>query len=60
MVLVGATMPSVLTEVAFVTNREDAGLMRTEKYRQDVAQALLAGITRYQQSLKRAPAVAAQ
>jgi N-acetylmuramoyl-L-alanine amidase len=60
MVLVGATMPSVLTEVAFVTNREDAGLMRTEKYRQDVAQALLNGIARYQQSLKRAPAVAAQ
>ena len=60
MVLIGATMPSVLTEVAFVTNREDAGLLRSEKYRQDVAQALLAGITRYQQSLKRAPAVAAQ
>lgn len=60
MVLLGATMPSVLTEVAFVTNREDAGLLRSEKYRQDVAQALLAGITRYQQSLKRAPAVAAQ
>ena len=60
MVLVGASMPSVLTEVAFVTNSEDAGLMRTEKYRQDVAQALLAGITRYQQSLKRAPAVAVQ
>src|SRR5688500_9768035 len=60
MVLIGATMPSVLTEVAFVTNREDAGLLRSDKYRQDVAQALLAGITRYQQSLKRAPAVAAQ
>jgi N-acetylmuramoyl-L-alanine amidase len=60
MVLIGASMPSVLTEVAFVTNREDAGLLRSEKYRQDVAQALLAGITRYQQSLKRAPAVAAQ
>jgi N-acetylmuramoyl-L-alanine amidase len=59
-VLLGASMPSILTEVAFVTNREDAGLMRTEKYRQDVAQALLDGITRYQQSLKRAPAVAAQ
>jgi N-acetylmuramoyl-L-alanine amidase len=60
LVLLGATMPSVLTEVAFVTNREDAGLLRSEKARQDVAQALLAGITRYQQSLKRAPAVAAQ
>jgi N-acetylmuramoyl-L-alanine amidase len=60
LVLLGATMPSVLTEVAFVTNREDAGLLRSEKARQEVAQALLAGITRYQQSLKRAPAVAAQ
>ena len=60
MVLIGATMPSMLTEVAFVTNQEDAGLLRSDKYRQDVAQALLAGITRYQQSLKRAPAVAAQ
>ena len=62
MVLVGATMPAILTEVAFVTNQDDANHMRNEKYRQDVAEALLAGITRYQQSLKHttAPAVAAQ
>ena len=61
MVLVGATMPAILTEVAFVTNQDDASHLKNEKYRQDVAEALLAGITRYQQSLKRtAPAVAAQ
>jgi len=62
MVLVGATMPAILTEVAFVTNQDDANHMRNEKYRQDVAEALLAGITRYQQSLKHttAPSVAAQ
>jgi N-acetylmuramoyl-L-alanine amidase len=54
-------MPAILTEVAFVTNQDDASHMRNEKYRQDVAEALLGGITRYQQSLKRtAPAVAAQ
>jgi len=62
MVLVGATMPAILSEVAFVTNLDDANHMRNEKYRQDVAEALLAGITRYQQSLKHntAPAVTAQ
>jgi len=60
MVLVGASMPSILTEISFVTNRQDAGLLATEKYRQQIAEALLAGITRYQQSLKKATAVAAQ
>jgi len=57
-----ADWPAILTEVAFVTNQDDANHMRNEKYRQDVAEALLAGITRYQQSLKHttAPSVAAQ
>ena len=50
-------MPSVLAEISFLTNREDAGLLQTEKYRQQIAEALLAGIMRYQQSLKTAPAV---
>ena len=53
-VLVGAAMPSVLTEISFLTNQQDAGLLATEKYRQQIAEALLAGITRYQQSLKKA------
>jgi N-acetylmuramoyl-L-alanine amidase len=60
MVLIGATMPSVLAEIAFLTNRQEAGLLATEKYRQQIAEALLAGIQRYQQSLKKAPALAAQ
>jgi N-acetylmuramoyl-L-alanine amidase len=55
MVLVGATMPSALTEVSFVTNRNDATLLRTTVYRQRIAEALLAGIIKYQQSLKAAP-----
>ncbi|HEV8397847.1 MAG TPA: N-acetylmuramoyl-L-alanine amidase [Vicinamibacterales bacterium] len=60
MVLVGAQMPSILTEISFLTNLQDAGLLATEKYRQQIAEALLAGITRYQQALKKAPAVATQ
>jgi N-acetylmuramoyl-L-alanine amidase len=58
MVLLGATMPSVLTEVSFMTNRTDAALLRTEAHRQRIAEALHAGILEYQQSLKRAPIVA--
>jgi N-acetylmuramoyl-L-alanine amidase len=60
MVLVGAQMPSILTEISFLTNAQDAGLLATEKYRQQIAEALLAGVTRYQQALKKAPAVATQ
>jgi N-acetylmuramoyl-L-alanine amidase len=58
MVLVGATMPSVLTEVSFLTNRDEAVLLRDAKYRQRVAEALFNGIVKYQQSLKTAPRVA--
>jgi N-acetylmuramoyl-L-alanine amidase len=60
MVLVGAQMPSILTEISFITNQQDAGLLVTEKFRQQIAEALFAGLTRYQQELKKAPAVATQ
>jgi N-acetylmuramoyl-L-alanine amidase len=60
MVLVGATMPSILAEISFITNRQEATLLKTEKYKQQIAEALLAGILRYQQALKKVPAIAAQ
>jgi N-acetylmuramoyl-L-alanine amidase len=60
MVLLGATMPSVLAEISFITNRQDAALLKTEKHRQKIAEALYAGVLRYQQSLKAAPAIAEQ
>jgi N-acetylmuramoyl-L-alanine amidase len=59
MVLIGATMPSVLAEISFVTNRDEAGLLRTNAYRQHIAEALRDGVLRYQKSLKR-EAVAGQ
>ena len=52
MVLIGATMPSVLAEISFLTNRQEASLLRTQAYRQQVAEALLAGVMKYQKSLK--------
>ena len=54
MVLVGAAMPSVLAEISFMSNRAEAALLKTDGYRQDIAEALLAGIVRYQNSLKKA------
>jgi len=60
MVLLGATMPSVLAEISFITNKQEAANLKTEKYRQRIAEALFAGVLRYQQSLKAGPAVAEQ
>jgi len=60
MVLVGATMPSILAEISFITNRQEATLLKTDKYKQTIAEALLAGVLRYQQALKKVPAIAAQ
>jgi N-acetylmuramoyl-L-alanine amidase len=51
-VLIGASMPSVLVEISFLTNPQDAQLLRTEAYRQTIAQALFDAIGGYHQSLK--------
>ncbi len=56
MVLIGATMPSVLVEVSFLTNRDEATLLRSQNYRQQIAEALFAGVMKYGNSLKK-PAV---
>jgi N-acetylmuramoyl-L-alanine amidase len=58
MVLIGATMPSILAEISFITNRQEATLLKTDKYKQQIAEALLAGVLGYQQTLKRVPAIA--
>jgi N-acetylmuramoyl-L-alanine amidase len=57
-VLVGATMPSILSEISFITNDREAELLKTDKYRQQIAAALFDGIMGYQQSLKTVRAVA--
>ena len=51
MVLIGATMPSILAEISFITNKTEAGLLKTTAYRQEISEALLDGITSYQKSL---------
>ena len=53
-VLVGAEMPSILAEVAFISNPQEARLLKTEAYRQRIAQALFDAVRGYQVSLKSA------
>ena len=60
MVLIGAAMPSVLAEISFVTNQQESRLLKTPAYRQRIAESLLAGILRYQQSLKKVQTAALQ
>jgi N-acetylmuramoyl-L-alanine amidase len=54
MVLIGATMPSILAEISFLTNSQEAALLRGGAYRQQIAEALFNGVMRYQRSLKAA------
>ena len=46
-VLIGANMPSILTEISFVSNPEDAKDLRDPAYRDRIAESLYAGIARY-------------
>ncbi|HVH28689.1 MAG TPA: N-acetylmuramoyl-L-alanine amidase [Vicinamibacterales bacterium] len=59
-VLIGAAMPSVLAEISFVTNTQEARLLRGSAYRQRIAEALVHAISKYQSSLKSVPRVAQQ
>ena len=43
-VLIGASMPSVLAEIGFISNAHDESVMRREEYRQRMAEALYKGI----------------
>jgi N-acetylmuramoyl-L-alanine amidase len=59
-VLIGATMPSVLAEISFVTNPQEARLLKGNAYRQKIAESLFNAIRKYQTSLKGATAIALQ
>jgi len=53
-VLIGAQMPSILAEIAFVSNPIDAKHLRDDKYLDDLADSLAEGIVKYAMDLSMA------
>jgi N-acetylmuramoyl-L-alanine amidase len=50
-VLIGASMPSVLAEIGFLSNARDEANLAKPEYRQKIAESLLKGLSQYAQSL---------
>lgn len=50
-VLIGATMPSILAEIGFVSNPHDERLLKRSDQREKIAEALLRGVSQYADSL---------
>jgi len=50
-VLIGATMPSVLAEIGFLSNPKEEALLRRPEHRQRLAEALYQGVARYARDL---------
>ncbi len=49
-VLLGATMPSVLVEVAFISNKMEAKRLNSSVYRERAAEAIASGVKKYLRS----------
>jgi N-acetylmuramoyl-L-alanine amidase len=52
-VLIEALMPSVLTEIAFLSNPREERLLKSPDYRQKIAEALCQGVAQYASTLSR-------
>ena len=52
-VLIGANMPAVLAEIAFVSNPEDEKRLKSAEYRELLARSLLRGVKSYLEALNR-------
>jgi N-acetylmuramoyl-L-alanine amidase len=50
-VLIGATMPSVLSEIGFISNAHDESIMKRGEYRDRLAEALYKGLAGYANTL---------
>jgi N-acetylmuramoyl-L-alanine amidase len=50
-VLIGADMPSILAEISFISNPQEERQIKTQAYRQAIAEALYDGVRSYAESL---------
>lgn len=53
LVLVGASMPNVLVETAYLSNREDERFLKSESGQQKIAEALFAAIKKYKEEYEK-------
>ena len=51
MVLIGADMPSILTEISFLSNPADEKMLKQPEHRQRVAEGIYQGVASYLQNL---------
>jgi N-acetylmuramoyl-L-alanine amidase len=58
-VLLGANMPSILAEVAFISHPKDGDGLRTAEFRQSIAESLCVGVRSYIDTLSRSGAAPA-
>lgn len=61
-VLVGATMPAALVELAFISNPEEEARLRTESFQDQLADSIFTAISRYREDVHQriSPSVAAR
>jgi len=52
-VLIGASMPSILAEVGFVTNSREESLLKRSEHRDRLAEALYKGVADYASTLSK-------
>jgi len=45
--LINTAMPSILAEVGFISNPDDEKNLKTDSYRQAIAEALYQGVRKY-------------
>lgn len=51
-VMVGATMPNILVEMGFVSNKYESKILRKSSNQQKIAQAIFDGINKYKQDIE--------
>jgi len=59
-VLIGATMPSILVEIGFISNAREESLLKRSEHRQKLAEALYKGVARYAETLSHFQVIAAK
>jgi N-acetylmuramoyl-L-alanine amidase len=53
-VMVGASMPSVLCEIGFITNSYEARILKTSRYQQKIAEGIFHGVRRFKKDYENA------